>query len=838
MDQFQVPATKGKPHYFTDNEIICTSYFSKLTPLENGEVHISLVQGRPGANESSPELLEFTKARYVRFRLMGLRGNLEPIPKSLSQDRLKDKKLFYSIKDISIGGQCVCNGHAENCRHNVASGHPECECLHHTCGANCEMCCPLYNQRQWFPGSSRDAQKCLPCNCHGHAKSCRYDEEVDRNGLSLSADGSYQGGGVCQNCTDFTTGINCEKCLTGFFRPINVSAHDSKPCLKCDCSVVGSSPDICVQYGESAGVCKCKLGYIGLKCDMCAPGFRGYPNCESCPCDPKGVTATGDCEGECLCKQNVEGKYCDRCKSGYFGLSEKNADGCLACFCSGVTTLCELGFIKLNTIQTLQNWLITDLRVSAYITPVTSSTSVFSVGNYELPGIENLYWLAPRDYLGNKLEIYGSTFVFNVQWVVMRGDTSGEPTIGPDMIMVGSNGLQLGYGDHIYGSQKMSFSIPLSEHGWYIIPNEIQDITTRMTKSDYVKGPATREQFLHVLADIKHILLRGTFHTDQIEALLESATMSYGNEELTYESGTVEKCSCPSGYTGLSCESCSFGYVRIFANTSENEEESYCGKCDCNGHSATCNADTGECFCEHNTIGEKCERCAVGFYGNPLRSTIGDCKKCACPMENIENNFSPSCQLDYFNLANEGGYVCTQCPKGYTGDHCEICDDGYFGDPLEIGNSCRPCDCSGGPCDRRTGQCLACKGNTEGWKCERCKSDHYGDPAASNCKACECDPLGSESKQCDNVSGQCTCKGRFIGRTCDQCEVTALCPPCSCNSIGSRSGICDHHTGICDCLPGVDGFHCDACQNLHWGFSTSGCQVFPGFTENRIVFMS
>lgn len=69
---------------------------------------------------------------------------------------------------------------------------------------------------------------------------------------------------------------------------------------------------------------------------------------------------------------------------------------------------------------------------------------MFSVGNYELPGIENLYWLAPRDYLGNKLEIYGSSFVFNVQWVVMRGDTSGEPTIGPDMIVVGSNGLQLG----------------------------------------------------------------------------------------------------------------------------------------------------------------------------------------------------------------------------------------------------------------------------------------------------------------------------------------------------------------------------------------------------------
>lgn len=42
------------------------------------------------------------------------------------------------------------------------------------------------------------------------------------------------------------------------------------------------------------------------------------------------------------------------------------------------------------------------------------------------------------------------------------------------------------------------------------------------------------------------------------------------------------------------------------------------------------------------------------------------------------------------------------------------CDDGYYGNPLEIGNSCRPCDCRGGPCDSLTGQCLSCKGNTEG----------------------------------------------------------------------------------------------------------------------------
>ncbi|XP_017778788.1 PREDICTED: laminin subunit alpha-1-like, partial [Nicrophorus vespilloides] len=122
QDRYGIPARKGKPHYFTDSEVICTSFYSKLMPMENGEIHTFLIHGRPGANETSPELLEFTKARYVRLRLQGLRGSVEPLPVWLSQDHFRNKRLYYSIRDISIGGQCVCNGHAASCRHNVASG--------------------------------------------------------------------------------------------------------------------------------------------------------------------------------------------------------------------------------------------------------------------------------------------------------------------------------------------------------------------------------------------------------------------------------------------------------------------------------------------------------------------------------------------------------------------------------------------------------------------------------------------------------------------------------------------------------------------------------------------
>ncbi|KAG5877449.1 hypothetical protein JTB14_027878 [Gonioctena quinquepunctata] len=361
LERFGIPATKGKPQYFTDFEVICTSFYSRLTPLENGE-------------------------------------------------------------------------------------HPECECGHHTCGPNCDKCCPMFNQRQWGSGSARDARQCLPCNCHGHATSCHYDDDVDRSGLSLDVHGNYQGGGVCDNCTDNTTGINCDKCQPGFFRPPGVLPDVPKPCFRCECDVTGSTAS-CVQYGPDAGTCLCRDGFTGDRCDACASGHRGFPACELCPCDAKGVAGLGDCEGECVCKANVEGKYCDRCKSGHFGLRNDIPEGCLSCFCSGVTTLCESAIVIPQKVGSLKEWQITDLKVSRAVRPNWNGQSVFSLGNYDFPGIKSLYWLAPEDYLGNKLEAYNSNFIFTVQWVVMRGDTSGETTRGPNIVFVGNNGLKIAYGD-------------------------------------------------------------------------------------------------------------------------------------------------------------------------------------------------------------------------------------------------------------------------------------------------------------------------------------------------------------------------------------------------------
>lgn len=61
------------------------------------------------------------------------------------------------------------------------------------------------------------------------------------------------------------------------------------------------------------------------------------------------------------------------------------------------------------------------------------------------------------------------------------------------------------------------------------------------------------------------------------------------------------------------------------------------------------------------------------------------------------------------------------------------CDFGYFGDPTVLNGTCQPCSCNGGACDQESGQCLECRGNTEGWQCDKCKEAHFGIPEEQNC---------------------------------------------------------------------------------------------------------
>lgn len=282
---------------------------------------------------TSHELLDFTLARFVRFRLQGMHTmrTSSNIPWLVDREALL-KRSFYALRHIKIGARLDCNGHANEAKNFNSENLIECNCAHNTCGPNCEKCCPLFNQRPYKSATAAEANECEKCEvwtvftldfdvfqiksikiffhrpffhllfqCNGHSIECYYNPEVDQRHLSLNTFGVYSGGGVCLNCTAFTTGINCEQCIENYYRPYGVGADAEIPCIQCDCSPIGSL-GVCSSDG---GVCECREGFTGRKCDECALGYSGN-DCKKCACNIRGTMPGGECENHCQCKVNFQ----------------------------------------------------------------------------------------------------------------------------------------------------------------------------------------------------------------------------------------------------------------------------------------------------------------------------------------------------------------------------------------------------------------------------------------------------------------------------------------------------------------------------------------------------
>jgi len=74
--RFRVRPTIGKMRVRSDDEVICTSYHTKQASGPNDDLVTSLVEGRPGFEETSGDngdlswtLREFVKAQYIRIRM-------------------------------------------------------------------------------------------------------------------------------------------------------------------------------------------------------------------------------------------------------------------------------------------------------------------------------------------------------------------------------------------------------------------------------------------------------------------------------------------------------------------------------------------------------------------------------------------------------------------------------------------------------------------------------------------------------------------------------------------------------------------------------------------------
>uniref|UniRef100_A0A8C6IVT1 Laminin subunit alpha-2 n=1 Tax=Melopsittacus undulatus TaxID=13146 RepID=A0A8C6IVT1_MELUD len=831
LTRYNIYPRPGTPSYVKDDEVICTSYYSKIHPLENGEIHTSLINGRPSADDPSRVLLEFTSARFIRLRFQRIRTLNADLMMFAHKDPneidpIVTRRYYYSIKDISVGGMCICSGHAKACPLDPKS---ICQCEHNTCGETCDHCCPGFNQKPWHAGTFLVKHECEPCNCHGKTEECYYDQDVADRNQSLNVHGEYTGGGVCVNCTSYTGGINCETCIDGYFRPKGVLPDSPDPCQPCSCDPNGSLHDTCVKDEKHAegdmlpGFCHCKIGYAGESCDRCALGYMGYPECLPCKCSLEGSANADPCVGPCICKEHVEGENCDRCKPGFFNLQQNNPKGCEECFCSGKTSICTHSHLTYGSTEDMNGWYLTDLPGLIRVTPKQKrfdGHQQYSISNVAARKVlpQTYYWSAPSSYLGNKVTA-GGHLKFTVSYDFTKEEETVQLMVQSDVIIEGGD-LRISTpkgGIHLQPSEEHTVEIVLKPESFSVYGTDV---------------PVSRREFMTLLANVKRILIRATY-SNGMNAIYRLRSVSieaaHRTSAGTKVASAVELCDCPPGYDGTSCESCWPRHRRVNGTIFGG----VCEPCTCFGHAESCDDITGECLdCKHNTGGSYCDRCLPGFYGDPTKGTAEDCQLCACPLNIPSNNFSPTCHFD-----RSRGLICDECPAGYVGPRCERCAEGYFGQPLVPGGSCQACRCNGnldfsvpGSCDSLSGACLICKPGTTGQYCERCADGYFGDALdETSCQPCHCHINGSFSEICDSRTGQCKCKANVIGRRCDVCKPETFglqssggCVPCNCNSFGSKSFDCDGD-GQCYCQPGVTGKKCDRCAHGFYNFEEGGC---------------
>uniref|UniRef100_A0A8C1PFF7 Laminin, gamma 3 n=1 Tax=Cyprinus carpio TaxID=7962 RepID=A0A8C1PFF7_CYPCA len=772
---------------------LCTDEFSDISPLTGGNVAFSTLEGRPSAYnfDQSPVLQDWVTATDILISLDRLN--------TFGDEFFKDPKVlrsyFYAVSDFSVGGRCKCNGHASDCFTNE-EGRLVCACEHNTAGVDCQHCAPFYQDRPWARATADSANQCVRCNCNGLADECVFDAEQYR---------STGSGGRCVGCRENTAGPHCERCKENFFRSL-----PQQTCQKCNCNAVGSVSLQC----NAEGVCMCRPGVSGVKCDICKSGFHslGPSGCRLCECDSRGSVGVCSAEdGRCHCKTNVEGQSCNRCKPGSFNLQLENPDGCKKCFCFGHSLACSSSN-QYMAINITSDFLEGDLS-NIY-------TILFIFGTH----------IKIYKYLGNRLLSYGRTlsvsFTAELEELLPRSVTQTQSHVSNHYLCFLVSRLT-----------EKSVNPSVAQFEFLRMLYNLTALHIIRTNYDMVSHASWVEEcscprgFTGQFCE--HCATGFTRETPNGGPLSPCVPCNCNQHGTCHPETGV--CDCRDFTTGHYCELCEDGYYGNALTGSPGD----CLPCPCPDHTTCAQVpETGDVVCTNCPTGQRgvrCELCEDGFYGNPLGwgDKVQPCVMCECN-GNVDPNAVGVCD----HMTGR----CLKCLGHTTGDHCEKCRSGYYGNALanelKPERKCKPCACnvagtSGSPdCHPDTGKCV-CLSHVTGRDCGQCETGYFNLQPGLGCEMCNCNPIGSSSSACHPITGQCMCRTGVEGLSCDTCRMGFFgfssrgCRACNCDPMGSTLMQC-HDNGTCSCRHGFVGYKCDKCElNYYQNRLTHQCEECP-----------
>ena len=807
-----------------------------------------------------------------------------------------------------------CNGHAATVTPVFGPGGVivscQCSCWLGYNGSRCEGCGPGYGG---YPQCTVDDCTSVVGSCSNHASG---------------VDPPLTVGGPCRcNCTSSYAGSQCNTCAAGFANYPNctdlclsvditcnskasqVTQHPTTGACVCQCVIgyaggkceqcavghqgAGSlwplcidqclgAPTSCLNQALSAAIdpitgvctCKCAPGYQGTRCQYCASGYAGYPNCyDDCTlvatsCSGKAsAVAWGQPSCVCTCLAGYGGTQCQACANGFTGA---NCSTCAPGFALPLCTPCSLGFAAPSCTSCaagfgnlpLCNVCAVGFGPALPCLESCSNAQVSCNGHGGVTGgsTGSCVCLCSAGFAGSRCDRcepgyigYPSCQVATCSNVTLSCNgrasaVSGIPPLCTCTCLATFDGPSCdrcadGYSGYPSCSDACSNpGVSCNSKATGVSPAMPPLNATQRCVCACRRGfTGSQCQYCDV----------GFFNyplcIDECSNFLSSCGPHAVN--MTGTPGNCS-CSCRPGFAGVACDACAAGYID-YPYCVVNDCTNVSGSCLHRGTNVTFNSALSrcECTCEPKFAGYNCSQCNVGYF--PVWSTaaagaspvIVDCQD-DC------TNATVSCNGHATTVTGSAPSCACFCHLGYAGKRCEQCAVGFSGYPNCTDACLVPivsCSGNGYSVSRNatTGNCAClCNPGYTGAKCDVCLPGYSGPYGV-----CLADPLcQSVTASCTNnailVGGgpspncSCTCLRPFNGMKCEgcapgyagdasrgkcleDCTSTAV----SCNGIPGASVFRSGATCVCACPQGFTGARCDQCMAgfISWPVCLNNC---------------